>query len=237
MNSLLVTCEHAGHAVPAGVDLGLSDEVLRSQASWDHGALDVANAVAARFGREVFAGEFSRLFVDLNRPSDHPDVIPEWCYGAHVPTNATLSAQARRQRLDAVHAPHWRRVRAAIELEIGSGQRVVQLASHSFCTLLDPSNRKFDVGLLFDPSREGELALVDELEAACLAHGLSTRRNEPYTGIGPGVTSSMRVAFSASQYVGVTIETSHAVTMREGGCTHVASALAVGLAQFGIRTA
>lgn len=234
MNSLLVTCEHAGHAVPPGVDLGLSDEVLTSQASWDHGALDVANAVAARFGRAVIAGQYSRLFVDLNRPADHPDVIPEWCYGAHVPRNATLSPQARRERLEAVHAPHWQRVRAAIDDMVARGQHVVQLASHSFCTLLDPSQRQFDVGLLFDPSREGELALVAALEAACAAHGLSSRRNEPYTGLGPGVTSSMRVAFSPRQYVGVTIETSHAVTMRQGGCAEVARALADGLTRFGI---
>lgn len=231
---LLVTCEHAQWGLPAGVDLGVGDEVLRSQASWDHGALEVAHALGHAFDVPVVAGQFSRLFVDLNRPPDHPDVVPVVCYGAEVPRNRGLTTEQIAARLEAWHAPHWRRVEEAIAAEVAAGRQVVHVASHSFCTLLDPPRRQFDVGLLFDPARPSEDALIAGLEGALARHGLTSRRNEPYQGTGPGLPSAMRLAFAEDAYLALTLETSHAVTMRPGGGAQVAAAMVEGLREFGI---
>ena len=42
---IVLSCEHASWTLPPGEDLGVSPEVLRSQASWDHGAYEIAARV------------------------------------------------------------------------------------------------------------------------------------------------------------------------------------------------
>ena len=91
VTGLVLSCEHASWTTPPGVDLGVPFAVLRSQAGWDHGASDIASRLSEVVGLPVHAGAFTRMFVDLNRPPDHPDVIPAVSYGAPVPGNARSS--------------------------------------------------------------------------------------------------------------------------------------------------
>ena len=88
MTGLVLSCEHASWTLPPGIDLGVSPEVLRSQAGWDHGAFDIATRLSEAVGLPVHAGAFSRMFVDLNRDPAHADAIPRVSYGAMVPGNA-----------------------------------------------------------------------------------------------------------------------------------------------------
>src|SRR6201999_4004061 len=104
---LVLSCEHAAWALPPGVDLGVPLDVLRSQAGWDHGALDIANQLSEATGLPVHAGVFSRMFVDLNRDPAHPDVIPRVSYGAPVPGNAGLTDGDRAARVAGFHTPYW----------------------------------------------------------------------------------------------------------------------------------
>src|ERR1700733_46673 len=96
---LVLSCEHASWTQPPGVDLGVADDVLRSQAGWDHGAFEIGAQLAEHAGIALHAGAFTRMFVDLNRAADHADVIPRVCYGAPVPGNAQLSPSNRAARL------------------------------------------------------------------------------------------------------------------------------------------
>ena len=46
--SLLLVCEHGGHAVPGRLSLGVAGEVLLSHRGWDIGAEAVARRLAAQ---------------------------------------------------------------------------------------------------------------------------------------------------------------------------------------------
>jgi predicted N-formylglutamate amidohydrolase len=222
---LVLSCEHASWTLPPGVDLGVPHDVLQSQAGWDHGAFDIASRLSEAVGLPVHAGAFTRMFVDLNRAADHPDVIPAVCYGAPVPGNAHLSPGDRQARLELFHAPYWQAVRRDVEARLGDVGEVLHLSSHSFDPDLDPANRKFDVGVLYDPAHAYEAELAERLMFQLRSAGLDVRANQPYSGTGPAVCTSLREQLAGKRYAGIELETSHAVTHAIGGCARVAAAV------------
>ncbi len=221
----MLSCEHASWTLPTGVDLGVSLEVLQSQSGWDHGAFDVASRLSEAVGVRVHAGAFTRMFVDLNRAADHADVIPAVCYGAPVPGNVHLSPGDRQARIDAFHAPYWNAIRRDVQERLTEVGEVLHLSSHSFAPELDPVNRTYDVGVLYDPSHAYEAPLAERLMAELASAGLDVRANQPYSGTGPAVCTSLRQELAGQRYAGIEIETSHAVTHALGGCARVAGAV------------
>jgi predicted N-formylglutamate amidohydrolase len=225
MIGLVLSCEHASFTLPPGVDLGVADQVLSSQAGWDHGAYDIASRLSEAVGLPVHAGEFTRMFVDLNRPANHPDVIPTVCYGAPVPGNAHLSAGDRAARLELFHAPYWDAIRRDVRARLHDSGGVLHFSSHSFDPALDPSSRTFDVGVLYDSQHLFESELAEQLMFALRSAGLAVRANLPYSGTGPAVCTSLRTELAGENYAGIELETSHAVTRTPHGCARVASAV------------
>jgi predicted N-formylglutamate amidohydrolase len=225
VTGLVLSCEHASWTLPPGIDLGVSPGVLRSQASWDHGALDIATRLSEVVGLPVHAGAFSRMFVDLNRAADHPDVVPHASYGAPVPGNATLTAGDRAARIAGFHTPYWESVRRDVDARLYDRGAVLHFSSHSFDPALDPAQRTFEVGVLYDPTHAFEAELAERLLFHLRRAGLDVRANQPYTGVGPAICTSFRQALGA-RYAGIQFETSHAVTYRTGGCARVADAIA-----------
>jgi len=223
---LVLTCEHASWTLPPGVDLGVSDEVLRSQASWDHGAYEIAQRLGDGVGLPVHTGLFSRMFVDLNRPAEHPDVVPTMSYGAEVPGNARLTPGDRAARLAEFHAPYWAAVRHDVAARLRDRGAVLHLSSHSFDPSLDPVNRRFDLGVLYDPSRAFESALAERLLFQLRRAGFDVRANQPYPGLGAGVCSTLRIELTGARYAGILLEASHALTHTPEGCARVAAAVA-----------
>jgi predicted N-formylglutamate amidohydrolase len=225
VTGLVLSCEHASWTLPPGIDLGVSLDVLRSQASWDHGAFEIATRLSEAVGLPVHAGAFSRMFVDLNRAADHPDAVPHASYGARVPGNAELAAGDRAARLAAFHTPYWDAVRRDVAARLHGGGSVLHFSSHSFDPALDPAQRTFEVGVLYDPAHPFEAELAERLLFRLRGAGLDVRANQPYTGVGPAICTSLRKEFGA-RYAGIQFETSHAVTYRSGGCARVAAAIA-----------
>jgi len=225
VTGLVLSCEHASWTLPPGVDLGVGADVLQSQAGWDHGAFDIASRLSEAVGLPVHAGAFTRMFVDLNRPADHPDVIPTVSYGAPVPGNAHLSQGDRAARLAGFHTPYWEAIRRDVRARLRDSEGVLHLSSHSFSPELDPHARVFDVGVLYDPAHAFEAALAERMMFQLRSAGLSVRANQPYTGLGPAVCTSLREELAGEHYAGIEIETSHAVTHARGGCERVAAAL------------
>jgi predicted N-formylglutamate amidohydrolase len=222
---LVLSCEHASWTLPHGVDLGVAGDVLASQAGWDHGAFEIAARLSEHVGLPVHAGLFTRMFVDLNRAADHRDVIPLVCYGAVVPANAHLSEADRAARIATFHAPYWDAVRRDCAARLLDRGAVLHLSSHSFSPELDPANRAFDVGVLYDPAHALEAELAERLMFRARAAGLAVRANQPYGGVGPAICTSLRGELGAS-YAGIQLETSHAITRATGGCARVAAAAA-----------
>ncbi len=225
MTGLVLSCEHASWTLPPGIDLGVSPDTLRSQAGWDHGAFDIATRLSEVVGLPVHAGAFSRMFVDLNREPEHPDVVPRVSYGATVPGNAVLTAGDRAARIAAFHAPYWDAVGRDVAARLRDRGQVLHFSSHSFDPALDSQQRTFEVGVLYDPTHAFEAELAERLLFQLRGAGLDVRANQPYNGIGPAICTSFRRQLGA-RYAGIQLETSHAVTYRSGGCARVADAIA-----------
>jgi predicted N-formylglutamate amidohydrolase len=222
---LVLSCEHASWTLPPGVELGVSRDVLQSQSGWDHGAYDIAARLSEAVGLPVHTGAFTRMFVDLNRPADHPDSVPEVSYGAPVPGNAHLSPGDRAARLAMFHTPYWEAVRRDARARLVDCGAVLHFSSHTFSPDLDPVNRTYDVGVMYDPARMFESELAERLMFQMRAAGLSVRANQPYPGTGPAICTSLREELAGQRYAGIMLETSHAVTHAAGGCARVASAV------------
>lgn len=225
MAGLVLSCEHASWTLPPGVDLGVSEDVLRSQAGWDHGAFEIAEQLAEALGLAVHTGAFSRMFVDLNRGPDHPDAVPAISYGAAVPGNASLTPAERDARLASFHAPYWDAIRREVAARLVDRGAVLHFSSHSFDPALDPPNRAFDVGVLYDPGHAFEAEMAERLMFSLRAAGLAVRANQPYNGVGAAICTALRIEHAGKRYAGIQLETSHAVTYTAGGCARVAAAV------------
>jgi predicted N-formylglutamate amidohydrolase len=226
MLPLVVSCEHAWWQLPEGCDLGVPLDLLRSQASWDHGALEVAQRIAASaYDARLFAGKYSRMFVDLNRAAAHPHVIPCHSYGVDVPGNLQLDVLARASRLAAFHQPYWASVANAVDETIAAHGQCIHISSHSFCPALDPLQRNFDIGILFDPAHDFEASIANKLLRLVNEQGLRARANQPYSGTSAALVTELRSTRLQQRYAGIEIESSHAITMAPGGIDKIVNAL------------
>lgn len=225
MTGLVLSCEHASWQPPLELDLGVPIDVLTSQAGWDHGAFEIAEQLGEALGLAVHAGAFTRMFVDLNRPADHSDVIPRNSYGAPVPGNAALSDAARASRLALFHQPYWDAVRREVAARLHDRGGCLHFSSHTFDPSLDPLHRTFEVGVLYDPGHPFEAELAEQLMFQLRSAGIDVRANQPYSGLGPALCTSLRTEFAARRYAGIELETSHTVTSEPGGCARIAAAV------------
>lgn len=223
---VIITCEHASAALPAGADLGVPDDVRLSHVGWDEGAAAIGAATAAELACAYVAGEYSRLWVDLNRPAESAASLPASAFGVVIPGNVGLAAELRAARLARYHAPHWQQVIAAVEGRIQRHGGCLHVAVHSFDPELEPAARRFDVGVLFDPERTPEAELAAWLGDALSRAGYVTRANQPYLGTDEGMTTSLRQRFAAATYAGIEIEVSQALARDPDRARNLAAHLA-----------
>jgi predicted N-formylglutamate amidohydrolase len=215
---LLLTCEHGGHRVPQQ-DRALfrgKRRLLASERGWDPGALEVARRLARALDAPLIAATTTRLLVDLNRSPHNPAVFSEFTRG--------LPRKRRELLLARHHRPHWDRVQAAVAAQHG---RVLHLALHSFTPVWRGAERRFEVGILYDPSRRRERSLAHDwqrqLGLACPA--LRVRRNAPYRGNADGLTTALRTEFSPDRYLGLEIELNQRAISSPRGQREFATAL------------
>jgi len=183
-----------------GLDLGLSDADLDSHCAWDPGALDLAQALALRWGVPLVAGTVTRLVVDLNRCE--AGAIHPVAFGLAVPGNQGLSEDQRQRRLSAFHGPY----RRSLYAEAARSTPCRHLSVHSFTPDLDPVGRDFDVGLLFDPARPAEVAWAAWLHSTLVAHDLRVRDNQPYAGTEDAADTWLRTLLRDPDYAGLELE-------------------------------
>ena len=199
---LFITCEHAGNVVPAKYEPLFANHrrLLPTHRGWDPGALTLAREMAARFSAPLYFEETTRLLVDLNRSVGTPDL--------HSEATRHLSLAERREILAAYYHPHRRTVDAAVAKLVATGDRIVHIASHSFTPELHGQVRSADIGLLYDPSRPGEVAFASRwLDALKKTDpSLRLRRNYPYLGRSDGVAQALRRQHPPNAYVGIELE-------------------------------
>lgn len=197
---LVVSCEHGGYRIPPVCVPLFADkrDVLQSHRGWDAGAVLLAEHLGDAFGVTPRIQTTSRLVVDNNRSLGHRALFSEFTRGLPL---------ADRERLIARHyAPHRGGVTADVEAARRAGP-VLHLAVHSFTPVLGGVVRKADIGLLYDPRRNGERAIVAAWKQA-LARALPhwrVRLNYPYKGVSDGLPTALRKQFGA-RYAGIELE-------------------------------
>lgn len=210
--SILITCEHGGNRIPPRYRplFRGHEDLLQSHRGWDPGALVLAKQLANALRAPLFVSTTSRLLIDLNRSVGHPKLYSE--------ATRPAAREVRREIFEHYYLPYRAQVEAHIAKEIAKGRRVVHLSSHSFTPVLAGEVRNADVGLLYDPSRKGELELCLRWQNALLEAmpGLRVRRNYPYTGKSDGFTAYLRRRFAPRDYVGVELEVNQVWAMRDG---------------------
>ena len=230
---LVVTCEHASPTLPqAFVPLfeaeaarlgGPLKTVLASHRGWDPGAAELAVRLARAAGCEPLLGAHTRLLVDLNRSLHHPRLLS--------PVTRTLGPTARQALVAEYWQPHRARVEAAVQRAVQDHGRAVHLAMHSFTPTWAGTERKVDVGLLYDPRRPHERALIDALEGPLrvLCPALRVRRNNPYRGVADGLPTALRRKFAPEAYVGMELEVNAALVQTPDRWAQLELALAAAL--------
>lgn len=209
-DALLITCEHGGNQVPPAYrELFAGHErVLESHRGYDAGALEMARALAGHGEAPLVFSTTTRLLIDLNRPVRSRSVVSTF--------TQHLSTKQRTRLLDRFHRPYWNDVTERVRTVAERRQRTLHLSCHSFTPVWEGATRTVDIGLLYDPAREAEkqLGIAWARALAHLLPELRIRRNQPYLGSSPGLTSALRERWDASRYLGFEIELNQALVAR-----------------------
>lgn len=225
VTSWLLSCEHGGKRVPPAYRSAFRSasarSALDSHRGCDIGALRLATALAAGLQIPLISSSVTRLLVDLNRSIGHPRLFSEF--------SSRLDTGARRTVIERHYLPHRERIAEAVAA--GDRGLVCHIAVHSFTGKWRGTERRADIGLLYDPARPLESALCrqwrDLLREA--APVLRVRRNYPYRGTTDGLTTALRRRFPPARYAGIELEVNQALLGSTAAWRRCADAITAGL--------
>ena len=142
----------------------------------------------------------TRLLVDLNRSLHHRHLFSEFTRHCDPELKTTI--------LENYYYPYRTKLEDEIRKILACGRTVVHLSVHSFTPRLGKELRRADVGLLYDPQRQGERDLCRKLQAILKKTSADqfVRRNYPYRGTADGLTTYLRKKFRGRKYLGIEIE-------------------------------
>ena len=201
-NQFILSVEHASNFIPEEY-LTLfqgADELLSGHRGYDIGIKRTAETIASFFSLTVVTGEHSRLLVDLNRSPQNRNVFSEF--------TRKLKRSEKETLLSRFHLPYRTDLEDRIRNKLEISDFVYHLSLHSFTPMLNGKERKNDIGILYDPSRDKEKAFSQHLkqELKKVNKGLSIRFNYPYQGVSDGMVTHFRKVFTAHQYAGIELE-------------------------------
>lgn len=196
--TLLVTCEHAGNAIPPAYAYLFegAEQELQSHAGWDPGAWYITQHIGNVFGIKPFGVHTTRLLIEPNRSLSHPQLFST--YSKPLPEDQKI------ELIKTIYLGHRDKVEAAIHTH---KKPVLHLSIHSFTPIWNNQLRKVDLGLLFDPDRKQELNFsLAWKEAIETLSDVTCKFNEPYKGIDDGFTTYLRTRFHDDDYLGIELE-------------------------------
>jgi len=210
--TFIITCEHGGNRIPAPYRSLFRGQraLLDSHRGHDPGSLLVATELADTFRAPLVASTTSRLLVDLNRSIGHPQLFSAATRGAPAGTRAQI--------LERHYVPHRGQAEHLVTQAVSRGDRAIHISAHSFTPELGGKVRSADVGLLYDPGRDGEAQLCARWKSslAALTPELRVRRNYPYAGKADGLTSYLRRRFEHREYIGIELEVNQSIVLAGG---------------------
>ena len=178
-SALLLVCDHAGRRIPARLgSLGLSEPDLLRHIAWDIGIAAVSRLVSDTLDATLVEQSYSRLVIDCNRPPDAPSSIPTTSEATPIPGNASLTAEDRQARREAIFAPYHAAIEALVESRRAAGRETALIAMHSFTPVYLGIARPWHIGTLY--GRDARLA-ASLRNALAEEPGLVVGDNEPYS--------------------------------------------------------
>ena len=177
----LLTCEHAGRAVPECLgDLGVDRGEMEGHIAYDAGAEPVSRKIAAALQAPLYIQRYSRLVIDCNRPLEAEDIIPEVSDGIEIPKNIGLTQEEGKLRYEQIHQPYHRAVAQALDSLAARGRKPKLLSIHSFTPIMRRTGevRECELGLLFNRDDRFARAMLAEVTAAY--PDVKASLNEPY---------------------------------------------------------
>ena len=178
---ILLCCDHAGNAVPAGLDgLGLPPAELDRHIGIDIGALGVAVGLAERLDAMLVAQRYSRLVIDCNRRPAQATSIPQVSDGTVIPANQGLPAADRRQREREILTPYQAAIGVALDRRAVAGRATAMVTVHSFTPRMNGADRPWHLGVIHGDDDRGARALLALIEETGAADGLTIGHNQPY---------------------------------------------------------
>ena len=224
---LVLTCEHASNRLPRGCRPRTEAEraLLHTHWAWDIGAWEVARRLALRLGAAAVGGGVSRLVVDLNRAVVDPSLIRREAGWVKISWNARVTPAEVERRMGVFHLPYHDAIDRAILRLAVRGARPLLLSVHSFTPLYEGRRREFDMGVLFDRSREHAALLLRGLRR----EGFEARENEPYSGIA-GMMYSIHRHGTHHDLPCLELEMNQALFRKRGAAARLAPKIARALA-------
>ena len=216
---LVLTCEHASYDVPEEYQgLGLSREEILRHIGWDIGARAVVQVLAQVLDAPAICSRYSRLLIDCNRDlSDHDLIVPE-SDGTQVPFNHDLSVEERHHRIERFYQPYHEAIDNLFNTR--DSENLTLLSIHSFTPVLGKSERRFDLGILFDRYED----LAQEVGQRLAHSGSAVRYNEPYSGY-DGLIFSARTHGQQYGVVYLEIEINNSLITDEQRANHMGQIL------------
>lgn len=174
----LLTCDHAGRAVPRRLGrLGLDEREFDRHIAYDVGIAAVSRLLADALDAVLIGQRYSRLVIDCNRPIVAPSSIPPISEATRIPGNEGLDETARQGRVDAIFRPYHDALATELDRRAAAGQRTVLVAMHSFTPCYLGVTRPWQIGTLYGRDRR----LAGALRSVLLQDaGLIVGDNEPY---------------------------------------------------------
>jgi len=174
--------------------------VLDSHRGYDIGALALARHLAKYLNAPLHFTTVSRLLVDLNRSVHH--------YAVFSSVTRQFDPASRMKLLNDYYFPYRAAVEHQIARSVGRNRAVIHISVHSFTPKLGDHQRQADIGLLYDPARNGEKRLCHRLKDTFggTSPHLRVRRNYPYRGTADGFTTDLRHRFPGNRYAGIELE-------------------------------
>ncbi len=183
----LIVCDHASNKVPARLNgLGLTEDCLNFHIAYDIGAAGVAEKLAKELDMPAIFSGFSRLVIDINRPTDDFTSIREISDGHVVPGNCGLSGVDHQQRCDELFVPYHDGVNSLVSEKkqraaaLGLEAPVV-LSVHSCTDQMRGVKRPWHIGVLYNRDERLAQATIDVLRAQ--NPDLTIGDNKPYSGL------------------------------------------------------
>ncbi|MBJ26818.1 MAG: N-formylglutamate amidohydrolase [Rhodospirillaceae bacterium] len=179
-----VTCDHASNLVPKHMNnLGITSTEMNRHIGWDIGALGVAKELSKILDARLISGNYSRLIVDLNRPTSSPTFIPKTADGTPIPANINISEKEKKERTIFFHKEYHLNIEKWLDRLILEGVIPVIIAIHSFTPVFQNFRRPWHIGLLYEHDQRFVLPLRNEL--LLRNSNLIIGDNQPYAIRGP----------------------------------------------------